>query len=184
MSNPTSRHRTFSGVFYPESAPEDFREVIADWKVPALLVLHDRDLEKDGTPKKPHYHLLLMFTSMHSLAQVRLMMQALGSQVVQPAYDTRGAARYLAHMDHGEKFQYPVDVIEAFSGASIPDLTAPVGDPSPEILQFVRDQGIIEYAALIDYCLDHHQDWYRWASGHSIFLCAYLRSTRHGGCES
>lgn len=169
------RHRTFIGVFYPESAPEAYRDIISGWAVPALLVLHDRD---EG--KKPHYHVMLMFTSMHSLAQVRGMMQELGSEVVQPAYDTRGAARYLVHLDHADKYQYALEAVEAFSGASVPDLLAPIGDPSPEILAFVRDQGIIEYAALVDYCLDQRQDWYRWASGHSIFLCAYLRSCRHG----
>lgn len=175
----SSRHRTFVGIFYPESAPENFREIIAAWTVPALLVLHDQDHEEDGESKKAHYHLLLTFTSLHSLEQVRGMMQKLGSQVVEPAYDTRGSARYLAHLDQPDKFQYPVSVIEAFSGASVADLTAPIGDPSPEILAFVRDQGLIEYAGLIDYCLDHRSEWYRWASGHSIFLCAYLRSCRH-----
>jgi hypothetical protein len=171
-----SRHRTFSGVFYPESAPENFREVIAGWTVPALLVLHDQDEDK-----KPHYHLLMLFSGKKSLGQARELMHELGSEVVQPAWDTRAAARYLAHLDQPEKFQYPVSVIEAFSGASVLDLTAPVGDPSPEILAFIRDQGLIEYAGLIDYCLDHRSDWYRWASAHSIFLCAYLRSCRHAG---
>lgn len=170
-----ARHRTFSGVFYPESAPDDFRQVVASWHVPALMVLHDQDQDK-----KPHYHLLLVFSGKKSVGQARELMQQLGSEVVQPCWDTRASARYLAHLDQGEKFQYPVSAIESFSGASVPDLVAPLSDPSPDILEFVRDQGIIEYASLIDYCLDHRIEWYHWASGHSIFLCAYLRSCRHG----
>jgi len=168
------RHRTFNAVFYPESAPENFREIIDDWKVPALLALHDQDQDK-----KPHYHLTLLFTRQKTLAQVHALVDQLGSSVVQPAYDTRASCRYLAHLDHPEKFQYGVGVLESFAGASVPDLTQPAGDPSLEILAWIRDQGVIEYSDLIHYCADHRQDWYRWAAGHSIYLCAYLRSIRH-----
>lgn len=170
-----SRHRGFNYVFYPESAPENFREVISSWNVPALLALHDRDEDK-----KPHYHLLLTFAGMKSLSQVHELVDQLGSKVVEPAYDIHASARYLGHLDQPDKFQYGVGVIEAFSGQSVADLTTPIGDPSPEILAFVREQGLVEYSKLIDYCLDERMDWYKWASSHSIFLCAYLRSCRHG----
>jgi hypothetical protein len=142
--------------------------------VPALLVLHDQDEEK-----KPHYHLLMYFSGKKSIPQVRHLVQELGSEVVQPAYDVRGSARYLAHLDQPGKHRYPIEAIEAFSGASVPELTQPVGDPSPEIMEWVRDQGIMEYSALIDYCLDHRQDWYVWARAHTVFLCGYFMSCRH-----
>lgn len=172
------RHRGFNFVFYPESAPEGFRELIASWNVPALLALHDKDKEPDGTDKKPHYHLLLTFAGMKSFSQVHELVDQLGSKVVEPAYDIRASARYLGHLDQPEKFQYGVAVIEAFSGQSVADLTAPIGDPSPEIIAFVREQGIVEYSKLIDYCLNGRPEWYRYASTHSIYLVAYLRSFR------
>lgn len=175
MAEAGARHRGFNAVFYPESAPENFRELIESWRVPALLALHDKDEDK-----KPHYHLLLMFGGKKSLKQVHALTDELGSKTVQPAYDIRGSARYLGHLDQPTKYQYGVGVLEAFSGASVTDLTQPSGDPSPEILAFLREQGITEYAALIHYCLDCRPEWYRWASSHSIFLCAYLRSCRHG----
>jgi hypothetical protein len=171
-----ARHRGFMYVFYPESAPDNFREMIASWNVPAMLAFHDRD---EG--KKPHYHLLLTFGSMKSLSQVHELVDQLGSKVVEPAYDIRASARYLGHLDQPEKFQYGMAVVEGFSGAPVLDLMAPVGDPSPEILAFIRDQGIVEYSKLIDYCLDERMEWYHWASTHSIFLCSYLRSCRHYG---
>lgn len=170
----SGRHRTFNAVFYPESAPEDFRTMIDSWRVPALLSLHDRDEDK-----KPHYHLVLLFSSLKTLGQVHALTDQLGSKTLQPAFDTRASCRYLAHLDHPDKYQYGLGALESFCGASVADMTAPIGDPSPAILAFVRDQGITEYAKLIDYCLDVRPEWYRWASGHSIFLCAYLRSVRH-----
>jgi hypothetical protein len=171
-----SRNRAFEVVFYPESAPEDFRDLISAWHVPALMVLHDKD---EG--KKAHYHLLLMFSGKKSLAQVRCLAFALGSTLAQPVYDLRGSARYLAHLDSPAKYQYGVECLEAFSGAAVAEWTVPMVDPSPEVIAWVREQGITEYRALIDYCLDHRPDWYRYASAHSIFLCSYLRSARHEG---
>lgn len=170
MSSPATRHRTYTGVFYPESAPEDFREVIDSWHVPAAVVLHDQD------EKKPHYHLLLCFTGKKSLSQVRVMVAELGSSVVQPAYDTRAAGRYLLHLDHPKKHQYPLAALETFSGASAVELTAPLTDTTPEILDFVRDQGMVSYSDLVNYCRDHRDDWLRCVMGRSVFWSHYLRS--------
>ena len=172
------RHRGFMHVFYPESAPDNFREIISSWNVPALLVLHDKDKDPDGSEKKAHYHLLLTFGGMKSLAQVHALVDELGSKVLEPSWDIHGSARYLAHLDHPDKFQYGVGAIEAFSGQSVADLVAPIADPSPEIMAYVREHKIVEYSHLIDYCLDEKLEWYRWASGHSIFLCHYFRSAR------
>lgn len=172
------RHRAFNAVFYPESAPENFREIVAGWKVPALMVLHDQDLDEHGLPKKPHYHLLLSFEGKKSIPQIRTMIHELGSEVVQPSYDLRGSARYLLHLDQPDKHQYPFAALESFSGAPALDLTAPAGDPSPEILAWIRDQGVVEYADLIHYCLDQRPEWYRWARGNSIFFAHYFRSYR------
>lgn len=160
-------------VFYPESAPEDFRERIAGWRVPALLALHDKD---EG--KKPHYHLLVMFSSVKTLKQVHEFTDELGSKELEPSYDLRGSARYLAHLDHPEKFQYGIDAILAFSGASVADLTAPSGDVTPDVLTFVRAEGLTEYSALVDYCQDHHLDWLKEVKGHTMFWCGYFASVR------
>jgi len=168
-----SRHRGFNSVFYPESAPENWREIVTGWHVPALAILHDRE------DKKPHYHLLLMFSSMKSLPQVHNLTDKLGSKELQPSYDIRGSARYLLHLDHADKFQYPFAALEAFSGAEALELTEPVGDPSPDIIAFVREQGIMEYSDLIHYCLDIKPEWYIWARSHTQFLLGYFTSVRY-----
>lgn len=168
-----SRHRAFNAVFYPESAPDNWREIVDSWHVQALAILHDQD------EKKPHYHLLLMFSSMKSLPQVHAMTDQLGSKELQPSYDMRASARYLLHLDHPHKFQYSFDALESFSGASALDLAAPIGDPSGDVMSWVREQGILEYCDLIDYCLDQKREWYVWCRNHTVFLRGYLMSARH-----
>lgn len=173
------RQRAFNFVFYPESAPEDFREKIASWNVPALLALHDKDKEPDGSDKKPHYHLLLLFGSLKSFGQVHELVDQLGSKVLEPAYDLRASARYLGHLDQPDKYQYGIGVLEAFTGASVPDLTAPFVDPTPEILDFVWKEGITEYSSLVDYCHYGRAEWLKEVKGHTIFWCGYFSSMRH-----
>jgi hypothetical protein len=170
------RHRSFNAVFYPESAPENFREMVTSWNVPALLALHDKDKEPDGEDKKPHYHLLLLFSGKKSFGQVHELVDQLGSKVVEAAYDTRGSARYLAHLDQPEKFQYGVGVIESFSGAPVADLTVPLVDPTREIIDFVREQGMVSYAALVFYCRDNREDWLNSVKGHTVFWLGLLKS--------
>jgi len=174
-----NRHRSFNAVFYPESAPEIWREIIAGWHVPALVILHDKDVNADGTDKKPHSHVLLMFNTLKTLSQVHAMTDQLGSKELQPAWDKNASARYLLHLDNPDKYQYPFAALEAFTGASALDLTAPVGDPSPEIMAWVREQGITEYFKLIDYCLDEKMEWYIWSRSHTMFLRGYLDSMRY-----
>ena len=67
-----TRKRNFVTIIYPESAPENFKEIIGDWHIPAFLSpLHDKDVNPDGEKKKPHYHLMLMFRGKKSLDQVK-----------------------------------------------------------------------------------------------------------------
>lgn len=167
-----TRHRSFVAIFYPESAPENFRELIAGWQVPALLILHDKD------DKKPHYHLMLLFSSVKTLVQVHKLTDQLGSKELQPSYDVHGSARYLAHLDHPDKYQYGTGAIEAFSGADVAALTAPVSDPTAEILAFVREQGFTEYASLVDYCHDQRIEWLKEVKGHPFFWGFYFTSCR------
>jgi hypothetical protein len=175
----TARHRSFSSVFYPESVPENWRQIIEEWHVPALVILHDRDVDENGELKKAHYHALLMFSSMKSLTQVHAMTDQLGSKQVEPSFDMRASARYLLHLDQPTKFRYPFDALESFSGACGPDLTAPVGDPTPEILQFVLDNGMTEYSTLVVYCLHHQPEWLKEVKGHTMFWCGYFMSERY-----
>lgn len=165
------RNRTYMAVFYPESAPADFRELIDSWHVPALLVLHDRDQDK-----QQHWHLLLMFSSLKTLKQVHGLTDQLGSRLVQPVYDTRAAARYLRHLDHPEKHQYPLEALEAFSGASAEDMAAPAEDQLPEILDFVREQGIVSYSGLVNYCRDCKREWLKPVASRTVFWLGYLKS--------
>ena len=56
----TSQNAT-APKLYPESAPDGWRDALAEQHVQVLVSpLHDADVTADGTPKKPHWHVLAM----------------------------------------------------------------------------------------------------------------------------
>ena len=61
-SKEDTRSRLWVFVAYPESLPENWLDIIADWHVPCCISpLHDKDINADGEAKKPHYHIVLQF---------------------------------------------------------------------------------------------------------------------------
>ena len=66
-----TRTRSWTFVLYPESAPPDWRDRLDDFHIEWVeSPLHDRDINGDGQPKKPHIHVLLSFGSVKSYDQV------------------------------------------------------------------------------------------------------------------
>lgn len=168
------RFRNFEVVFYPESAPEDFIEVIDRMHVPAFLSpLHDSDLKEDGTPKKPHYHLILMFEGKRSLDNVRGLCSFLGTSLVQVVLSIRGASRYLCHLDNPEKHQYSSALIRCFAGADYYDIISSEADKSvalSALMDYCDREGICFYSDLL-VCLRQNKE--RELFRLACFSCSY-----------
>ena len=66
------RTRNFATIVYPESAPENWLDIIADLKIEVFISpLHDKDLNPTGEQKKPHYHVIIMFPSVKTEEQAK-----------------------------------------------------------------------------------------------------------------
>ena len=54
-----TRSRGWACIVYPESAPENWTETLNEAHIETLISpLHDKDVTAEGSPKKPHYHVL------------------------------------------------------------------------------------------------------------------------------
>lgn len=184
MSNEKTRaprYRNFGAVLYPESAPENWRQVIGEWKVPVYVSpLHDSDVDPQNQPKKPHHHILIAFDVVKTPEQARVLfsqVNAVGCEIVQ---SLRGYARYLCHLDNPEKAQYNPDDVLTFGGAdyaSAIDLPTDKYKTLREMMAFCRERRIESYAVLADYAADNHFDWFRvLADSGSVFMREYLKS--------
>lgn len=107
--------RTWEVVVYPDSESYVAAEVLAtvtEYFTQWCYILHDRDVNDDGTPKKSHYHVYGKFDTPRTPQTVA---NALGVGVasLRTVSSWRAAVRYAVHLDHPDKYQYSVDDVSA-----------------------------------------------------------------------
>ena len=75
----TARFRNFATVVYPESAPEKWQETLSEQFVPAFISpLHEKDINPTGEPKKPHFHVIIMFDGIKTTEQAKEIFEKIG----------------------------------------------------------------------------------------------------------
>lgn len=179
-----NRYRNYSFILYPESCIENWRE-----KLSALHVawcespLHDKDVNEDGTKKKPHWHIVLMFTNKKSFKQIEEITKSVNGTIPQPIQNLRGMIRYLAHLDNPEKYQYSKLEIKGHDGFDVLnyiDTTTDINELKLQITKYIRENNIKEYNELVYYCMDTHpDDWFPIVSRQTLFFNTLVRSNRH-----
>lgn len=113
------RNTYYATIVYPESAPTDWLDKLEEEHIQALVSpIHDKDIEKDGKEKKPHYHVILMFESLKSMKQVKEITDKFGGVGTLPLHSLGGYSRYLCHLDNSEKAQYNPEDVKEISGAN------------------------------------------------------------------
>ena len=175
------RKRNFATVVYPESAPDDWMEYLADLKSPCFISpLHDKDVNPDGEIKKPHYHVLLMFEGKQSDARVEEIFKDICAVGRENVLSMRGYARYLCHLDNPEKYQYSVDEVTAFGGADYPsviNLTIDRYKAIADMIQFCKDNEIYFYSELLEWTMIHKFEWFRVLCDNGTYVIKeYLKS--------
>ena len=178
----TKRTRNYATVVYPDSAPENWQEKLADYYVPAFISpLHDLDLNPFGEPKKPHYHVMIMFDSVKTIEQAKEILSDIGGVGVEIVNSVRGYARYLCHLDNPEKIQYDKGFVKSLYGADYDETIGLALDryiAIREMISFCRDNGIFSYAELFRYAMDNRQDWFRvLCDNGTIVVKEYLKSS-------
>ncbi|WP_418828134.1 replication protein [Paratractidigestivibacter sp.] len=175
------RTRNYATVVYPESAPADWLTVLDSLHVPAFVSpLHDADVNADNTPKKAHYHVLLMFAGVKTKEQAQAVIDAIGGVGCESVSTVRGYARYLVHADNPEKAQYSKSDVRAFGGADYDAVThLPTDDVkiTKEMMQFIRANQISSFAQFADICAIEHEDWFRaLVTKSTYFIKEYIKS--------
>lgn len=160
-----TRQTFFAFLLYPDSAPENWVEMLGDTHIRTYVSpLHDLDRMPDGTQKKPHWHVLLQFDSLKSVAQFEEIRDRVGGVGREEVSSGRGYARYLLHLDNPEKAQYRDrrDELLELSGADWDELTRRLADGVKEVSamkRYIRDNDIRWYDEFDDYCNDHNPVW-------------------------
>lgn len=188
MAEKNVKKRNWAFVAYPDSLPKDWKEQLQKSGVQcAISPLHDKDLDPTGKPKKPHYHIILVYGSPTTYNNVKSFTNGtLGQSIPQPLEQVRGYHRYLTHEDNPEKAQYEKSEIQYINGFDIRDFVemtkSEVNKYKCEILDFIADNGICEYADLL-LTLRHGgeatADLLEVAMNHTILFSQFIKSLRY-----
>lgn len=175
--------RNWSFIFYPESAPSDWFEILQATGLPfAISPLHDKDLNPNGEIKKPHYHAILCFPGPTTFSQVSKVANSIGSNVPpKKLLSIIGMYRYFTHQDNPEKYQYNTEGIRVSNGFDIAEYSALTVSQTVQILKtiqvLIQKNNIYEYSVLMDYLLKEDiADLYQVACTHTLFLSSYIKS--------
>lgn len=179
-----SYHWTF--VVYPESAPDNWREILDAVMTPWVeSPLHEFDCNPTGEVKKPHWHILISFSGKKSYDQILAIIEPLNCTIPQVAHNAKGVVRYMAHLDNPEKFQYSPSAIVGHCGADVADFLRPTSADRyvliREMMTHVREHGIVEFQELVDYAMENRfDDWFPLLCDNSAYVVGnYIKSQRH-----
>lgn len=180
-SQSTKRTRNFATVIYPDSAPHNWSEILSEQFVPAFISpLHDKDLNPTGEPKKPHYHVVIMFDSVKTKEQAIELFSKIGGVGCEVVQSIRGYARYLCHLDNPEKAQYCQESVRSLCGADYPNVIGLVTDKYKaigEMIDFCEENNIVSYSKLLKYCRMERFDWFRvLCDNGTVVMKEYLKS--------
>lgn len=165
MAKTEKKSRTWLTIVYPESAPANWKTMLAEIGVQAIISpLHDKDKNVTGEFKKPHHHVAMVWEGPTTYSNAKNYVDIIKGVGCIPAATLRGSARYFCHMDNPEKVQYRKEDVVTIGGIDYDTIINSVSDDMLllyEIFDFIDEHRILSYRLLLRYCRMHRQDWAR-----------------------
>lgn len=181
------KKRAWALVCYPESLPSDWVDFLQSTGLEvAISPLHDKDINPDNTPKKAHFHIIIVYQNPTTFKNVKEnICDYLNCPIPQPLESVKGYYRYLTHMDNPEKHQYNQSEIITLNGFDISSFVNMTINELSVYLNLITDYieqlKITEYRDLI--LLLKKDDEYRFlvpiAQNKTTFINAYIKSLKY-----
>lgn len=161
------RARAYTAIIYEDSATVNWLLILRELLVECLVSpYHDKDVNPDGTPKKPHWHIVVSFKYPVSYAKAKEIFDQIGA-VVPPekqcrVRDFRQMARYLCHMDQPDKFQYSIDDVVCIGSIDYQSLVMSNTDEDAmlsEIQEVMDELQLTAYSQVVRYAKRNRREW-------------------------
>lgn len=185
MPSKNVKKRNWAFVAYPDSLPGNWVDRLEQTGLQcAISPLHDQDINPDGEPKKPHYHVIVCYSGPTSFSVVKGLTDSLNCPIPVPLEQVRGYYRYLTHKDNPEKAQYKEADIKSVNGFDIMDFSefskSEILAIKKELQMFIKEENILEYSVFMDlvFCMDR-SELYDVASSNTYFFEKYISSRRN-----
>lgn len=181
-----SRTRNWTAIVYPDSAPENWMELINDHHIQWICSpLHDKDKNADGTPKKPHWHIMLAYEGVKTFDQVKELTDSVNAPIPKKVDSARGLVRYMVHMDNPEKYQYAARDIKGFGGIDIEEYLKPISsgryEMIKEMMEYIVESDVVEFEDLLTYAsVEKFDTWFKLLCDNSAYVISmFIKSRRH-----
>lgn len=180
------RTKNWVTIFYPDSLPENWRSLCRELLIDIIISpLHDKDVKPDGSIKKPHYHVILKYSSNKSFEQVSEDLEPFNCARPEKVKSMKGKVRYFTHIDDPDKAQYSKSDIEIIGNVDIdPYFQLTQSDRYAlikEMITFISDNEITEFSLLLDYATEKRfDDWFPLLCDSSAYVVdKYITSLRN-----
>lgn len=162
--------------------PEDWHKVLADWKVHAYVIKHDKDKNPDGTDKKPHSHVMVMFDGPTSATVADQVRDAVGGVGLEPINSIKSYARYLCHLDNADKEKYNPDEVITFGVQDYMDTIESAYNRYKcidEMTRYVDTNNVRSFYSLMRFARDYNSEWYRCLLDNVSVLKEYIKGRQY-----
>ena len=181
-----NRKRNWTAVVYPESAPENWREILDSEHIEWVeSPLHDKDINPDGSIKKPHWHIMLLFEGKKNYEQIKEITDKINAPIPKYVQSARAMTRYFAHLDNPEKAQYAVSEIRGHGGVDLAELLKPTASSRYEMIadmvEYIKRNEVTEFIDFVDFSKNtHYDDWFPLLCDSASFIIReVIKSNRH-----
>lgn len=182
----TLRSKNFATLCYEESS--DFNQVV--FALESLHIsflvspLHDSDFSDDGNPKKPHWHIILVFDSLKSVSQVKdllsgvsqgLFVSFVGCEIVNSLVSY---ARYLCHLDDSDKARYETSAViqHGLDYVSLVTTKSDYLSSFIHLVDYVYSNNVMSFADLVMYARFNDADMLHTILHESFTVREFIRS--------
>lgn len=176
--------RDWASVLYPESCNPDWINILQETHIQiAISPLHDKDLNPDYTPKKPHWHILFRFEGPTTKNHVKEICDTIGAVNPIKIDSARGMFRYQCHLDNPEKYQYDTKsrlLLNGFDTNNLENFTESEYDNfENDIIDIIEKYNIVEYYHLIQLLKTQEEyNLLKVAKKRTVLLNAFIKSRK------
>lgn len=196
VKKPRIRSKWWVFISYPESSNwEDIATGLRELQLPfERSPLHDKDVNKDGTIKKAHYHWILHTPRESGLSTVAELTRRLGgTQPIFP-YNLGGYEKYMDHDEESEKAKYsPADrlywmldsetILAAHSAADKKQIAQDAEiDCALKIIDTINEMNFTEFYPLVLHFAKTDRDCFKELRKKASFYTNYINSRRYYVC--
>lgn len=190
-NNTNAKSRTWAMIFYPESLPNDWEQIVESWGHPvAISPLHNADIYEDGEhkgePKKAHYHVILRYPNVTTFNKIKQYTDSLNQPIPQVCDSIKYAYEYFTHKNAPSKHQYTDEDIKVINGFAIRDYVTETrsekGGLRANVINLVNETECKEFCDLIDLLIENGAfDLLDYVESNTYFVDKYLTSKRNKG---